>query len=158
MIEVLATTVLVGMGVAGMMVAVASGTRVNAGAMKISEATYLIEEIREWTLKLPFSDADAEDSGNPPGEDGSSAQIYVDDLDDLLGSTGTVSYCPPRDGAGVAISNMDAWTQTITLTWRDVNDLTRTVEVGTSDVIHVEVKVSAHNDPVLTAGWFVTRR
>jgi len=158
MIEVLATAALVGIGVSGVMVAVGSGTRVNAEAMKISQATYLIQEIREWTLKLPFRDSDEADQGNPPGPDGSDPQVFVDDLDDLYNPTTPLSYSPPRDGTGQAISTMTGWKQTLVLTWRDVNELTRVVPAGTSDVIHVEVTVLYDENPVLASGWFVTRR
>ncbi|HET6430037.1 MAG TPA: hypothetical protein VFJ30_16600 [Phycisphaerae bacterium] len=159
LIEVLATTALVGMGVAGMMVAAASGSRVTGGALNVSQASYLLQEVREWTLKLPFSDTDPADQGNPPGPDGSNPQVFVDDLDDLyVSGTGSLSYSPPRDGTGAAINGMSDWKQTIQLTWRDVNELTRVVPASSSDVIHVEVTVLRNNQPVLTSGWFVTRR
>ncbi|MHC4717195.1 MAG: type IV pilus modification PilV family protein [Planctomycetota bacterium] len=158
LIEVLATAALVGIGVAGMMMAVGSGTRVNAEALKISQASHLVHEIREWTLKLPFRDEDAGDKDNPPGPDGSDPQSFVDDLDDFLGNDGSVSYSPPRDGTGTAISGMDDWTQTITPTWRDVNELTRTVDAGASDVIYMEVTVLFGDRPILTSGWFVMKK
>ena len=158
LVEVLATSAIVGMGVAGMMVAAASGTRVNGGALNISQATYLVQEIREWTLKLPFRDQDEGDQGNPPGPDGSNPQLFIDDLDDFYTPSTPLSYSPPRDGTGAVVSNMGDWKQTITLTWRDINDLTQTVAPGSSDVVHVEVTVLRNDQPVLTSGWFVTRR
>ena len=83
-----------------------------------------------------------------------SPQVYVDDLDDLL----DVAYSPPRDGQGIAIADMTAWTQQITLTWRSPTDLSSVVTVGSTDVIHVDIDISFQGRPVLNTGWLVTRR
>lgn len=154
LIEMAIATALVGMGVTALVVAARSGTQVNAAGRELTLAAYLVQEVREWTLKLPFSDQDSGDAYNPPGPDGSDPQDFVDDLDDLMG----VSYSPPRDGDGYAIYNMEGWSQQIALEWRDPDSLTTTVSAGASDVIHVSVTISQNGRPLLTAGWLVTRR
>ena len=154
LIESAIATALLGIGVAALVIAARSGTRVNAAGRELTHATYLVQEIREWTLKLPFSDQDPGDQGNPPGPDGSDPQSFVDDLDDLM----DVTYSPPRDGDGYAIYEMQHWSQHITLEWRDPDSLTTTVWPGSTDVVRVTVATSQHGRPVLTAGWLVTRR
>jgi prepilin-type N-terminal cleavage/methylation domain-containing protein len=154
LIEVAVATVIVGVGVTALMVALAAGTRTNRAGQELTQAVFLAQEIREWTLKLPFSDPDPGDANNPPGPDGTSPQIFVDDLDDLL----NVTYDPPRDGKGTAIAGMAGWSQTIRLTWRNPSDLTSVVTNGASDVIHVKVDIARRGCPLLSTGWLVTRR
>jgi type II secretory pathway pseudopilin PulG len=152
--EVLIAVVLVGLGVAALMVAAQSSTQVNAAGWDLTQATYIAQEIREWTLKLPFSDPDPADAGNPPGPDGTNPQIFVDDLDDLM----DVTYGPPRNGVGQAISDLGNWSELIHLDWKDPDDLCTTVVPGSSDVIRVAVTVSHNGGEVLTTGWLVVRR
>ncbi len=153
LIEALIASVLVGVGVSAMMVATKSGTQVNAGAREITHAINLGQEIREWTLKLPFVDPETPD--NPPGPDGAeNPQSFVDDIDDLM----DVTYSPPRNGTGQALTDMSGWSQKITLTWRNPDDLSASVANGASEMIYVEVLVSRGSQPVLTTGWLVTRR
>ncbi len=154
LIEAIIATALVGIGVASLMVAAKSSTQVNAAGREITQATYLAQEIREWTLKLPFSDPDLADQGNPPGPDGSDPQVFVDDLDDLW----NVTYCPPRDGCGQAIGAMPDWSQHISLEWKDPDSLTTNVIPGLSDVIRVTVTISRGGRETLRTGWLVTRR
>jgi len=154
LIETAVATAIVGLGVAAALVAVQSGTRVNDAGRKLTMAGLLAQELREWTLRLPFSDQDEGDQGNPPGPDGADPQDFVDDLDDLMG----VTYDPPRDGQGLAVTDLTGWSQHIDLTWRDPADLTSVVAAGSSDVVYVEITISHKGAEVLKTGWLVTRR
>ena len=154
LIEACIAIITVGIGVSALLLSVAAGTRANSAGKQLTQATFLAQEIREWTVRMPFSDPDLADQANPPGPDGSNPQVFVDDLDDLM----DVTYSPPRDGQGNPVADMAAWSQALTLTWRDPNSLTTTVAAGTSDVIYVEVKISNRSRQVLTTGWLVTRR
>jgi len=154
LLEAIIATVLVGLGVASMMVATKSATEVNLAGRNITQALFLAQEIREWTLKLPFRDPDPGDACNPPGPDGSDPQDFVDDLDDLM----DVTYSPPRDAAWVPMYDLADWSQHIHLEWKDPNSLQTTVADGTSDVIRVTVTVAHRGREVLTTGWLVTRR
>ena len=154
LIEALVTTGILGVGVSALMVAVGSGTRVNGAGRELTEASFLAQEVREWTLKLPFSDVDPGDEDNPPGPDGTDPQHFVDDLDDLLDT----AYTPPRDGQGAPISDMIGWTQSVSLTWRDPTDLATTVADGASDVVLVEVEILRDSRSILSTGWLVARR
>ena len=154
LIEALIASVLVGVGVSAMMVATKSGTQVNAGAREITHAINLAQEIREWTLKLPFSDPDTGDQDNSPGPEGSDPQVFVDDLDDLM----NVTFSPPRDGNGQPVSDLSGWSQQITLTWRDHDNISQIVADGASEMIYVDVTVSYEGRQILTTGWLVARR
>lgn len=154
LIEIVVATALVGLALVAMMTSTGSNTRVNDAGTKLTQGTFLAQEIREWTLSLPFNDQDAGDLNNPPGPDGSNPQVWVDDIDDLM----NVTYCPPRDGQGYAIASLPAWSQTITMTWRDPNDLSGTVTPGTSDIIYVNVDVKHRNNVVVSTGWLVTKK
>ncbi len=154
LIEVLFATATIGIGVTALMTAVAASTRVNGEGRQITQAAFLAQELREWTVKLPFVDPDEGQGSNPPGSDGSSPQIFVDDLDDLM----DVTYSPPRDGQGQPITDMADWSQTIVLTWRDPDSIATQVAAGTSDVVHVELTVSHHGRDILKTGWLVADR
>ena len=152
LIEALIASAIVGLGLTAMLMASKSGTQVNASARDITQAINLGQEVREWTLKLPFLDPDTPD--NPPGPDGASPQTFVDDLNDLM----NVTYSPPRDANGQAISDMTGWSQQITLSWRDPENLSETVTDGASEIIYVEVEISYEGQLVTTTGWLVTKR
>jgi len=154
LIEVLFATATIGIGVTALMTAVAAGTRVNGEGRQITRAAFLAQELREWTVKLPFVDPDEGQEANPPGSDGSSPQIFVDDLDDLM----DVTYSPPRDGQGMPIADMADWSQSIELTWRDPDNIAVVVGDGASDLICVELTVANNGREVLTTSWLVARR
>jgi len=153
LIEVLIAIATIGIGITAMLTGIASSTRVNGEGRSITQAAFIAQELREWTVKLPFRDPDPGDADNPPGPDGSDPQAFVDDLDDLM----NVVYSPPRDGLGSPITDMANWSQTITLTWRDPENISTTVADGASDVINVQVVIARNGIQVLTTGWVVSR-
>lgn len=152
LIEAAVATAVIGIGVVALLTAVQAATRTNQAGRSLTQAVFLAQEIREWTLRLPFKDP--ETPANPPGSDEGNPQTFVDDLDDLAG----VTYSPPRDTHGSAIADMTAWSQTITLTWRDPTDLTSVVSNGTSDIVHVQVDIRYLDCPVLSTGWLATNK
>lgn len=159
LIEVLVSIIIIGMGIVALLASAASSTKVNDSGRKLTSASFLAQEIREWTIKLPFSDPDTGDQDNPPGPDGSDPQYFVDDLDDLSGTNNEgVTYSPPRDGQGAPIADMTNWSQQIELTWRDPDSLNTVVGVGASDVIYVQVTILHKGMEVLKTGWIVARR
>jgi prepilin-type N-terminal cleavage/methylation domain-containing protein len=162
LIEVAVATTIVGVGLAALMVSVESSTRVNDVGGKMAQGTFLAQEIREWTLTLPFSTPVASQVHNPPGPDGGvDPHTFVDDLDDLLGLDGTgTTFKPPRDGLGNEISSLPDWSQTVTLGWRDPNNVAAPAPhgVGTTDVVYVHVDVGYRDKSVYGTNWVVTRK
>jgi prepilin-type N-terminal cleavage/methylation domain-containing protein len=160
LIEVAVATAIIGVGIAAVIVSTRSGTDINGASREMTQALFLANEIREWTLKLPFCDQDPGDKNNPPGPDGTNPQTYVDDLDDLM----NVTYCPPRrcpgagDNVGPVISGMSDWSQVITLEWKNPANLQTTVTAGSSNIIRVKVQILHRSNPVLATGWLVARK
>jgi len=152
LIEAMVATAVIGMGVAAILVSAGSGTRVNRAGQQITQATFLAQELREWTLRLPFVDPDTPEA--PPGPDGTSPQTFVDDLNDLM----NVVYTPPRDGQGFALADMSGWSERIEMSWRDPDDLNLAVIPGNSNIVYVEVYISYRDQEMLHTGWFATRK
>ncbi len=152
LIEAAVAIAIIGIGVVALLTAIGAGTRTNEAGRQITQAVFLAQEIREWTRRLPFEDLETPD--NPPGADESDPQLFVDDLDDLMG----VTYSPPRDAHGLAIADMTSWSQAITLTWRNAADLTSVVSNGAGDIVHVQVDISYLGQHVLSTGWLVTNK
>jgi prepilin-type N-terminal cleavage/methylation domain-containing protein len=154
LIEAMIATAIIGVGVAALFVSLRAGTEVNSASGDLTQAVFLANEIRERTLQLPFSDPDEGDAAKPPGPDESDPHTFADDLDDLM----DVTLSPPQDASGAPMNDLQGWSQTIKMTWRDPQDLATQVADGASDVIRVDVTIQ-RNGKVLTAmNWLVTRR
>ncbi|MGC9454413.1 MAG: type IV pilus modification PilV family protein [Phycisphaerae bacterium] len=152
LIEVAIATAMIGVAIVALLTALAAGTRTNSAGRDLSQAVFLSQAVREWTLTLPYTDPDPADEGNPPGPDGSDPQYFVDDLDDLL----NVTYSPPRNSMGQELTDMIGWSQVISVTYREPDDL-ETVVTARTDVARVEVTIEHNGQDVLTTGWLVTR-
>ncbi len=156
---------ILGMGIGGIMMAMGSAAELNSEGVRMTKASYLAQQIREWTLDLPFRDPDTPDAD--PGSDGLSPLSFVDDLDDLYRDGGLV-YSPPVtpplgdyiDGTDdtmrpVYLTGLTGWKQTIVLTWRSTSNPSQIVTPGSTDLIHVQVTVSENNEDLLTTGWLI---
>ena len=154
LIEVAIATIILGVGITALLTCLGSGTVANYEGAKLTQAVFLAQELREWTLKLPFSDLDPADANNPPGPDGADPNTFVDDLDDLM----DVTFSEPRNAIGSPIANMPGWTESIYITWRSTDDLLTTVAAGTSDLVDVMVTINYNGAEVLQTRWLVSRR
>ena len=131
LVEVLVASVLIAIGITGLLAAMATSTQSNAAGNNLAQATLLAQEIRERTVAMSF-----------------------DDIGNLSGQV----YSPPVDSTGTAMEDMTQWSQSITVTFRDASDISATVEDGTSDVVYVEVIVSMLGNEVCRTGWIVANR
>jgi prepilin-type N-terminal cleavage/methylation domain-containing protein len=161
LLEVLLAAVILGVGIAAALNSMIFSTRSNAESNRLTEATFLAQEIRTWTESLPFSDQDPSDMLNPPGPDSydDMGVGYVDDLDDLYYS----DFSPPRDSLGNPIDRLSGWVQRVRLSWRSEADPQIEVEPGSSDLIYVEVSIGRYDDYTyrysheLSTGWLRAR-
>lgn len=128
LVEVVVATIIVGIAVTALVTGVASATRVNGQSQKLTTAVFLAQELREWTLRLPF--------------------------DSLTGGT----YAPPIDGTGAAMTDRPGWSETVTLSWRSSDNLSAVVTAGSSDVVYVQVEVFFQGNSMMKTGWLVARR
>lgn len=151
--EIAVSTAIIGIGIVALMSAIGNGTRANGAASKLSQAVFLAQEIREWTLRLAFVDPNF--PNNVPGPDGVDPNIFVNDINDLM----NVTFSPPRDARGQAISELANWSQTITMTWRDPSNLAGPAQaIGSTKVLNVQVVVQNNGITVLTTNWLVAGR
>ncbi len=152
LVEVLVTSVLMGIGITSMMAGISSSNQVNSAGSDISQAVLLMQDVREWTMNLPFRDPDIGDAGNGPGSDGISPQEFVDDLDDLM----DVTFSPPKNSHGETLYEMSDWSETITLTWRSLSNVSQAVTDGSTTVINVQVTIQHQGQDVMTSSWLRT--
>ena len=153
--EAVLATSIVGIGIAALLTSVGAGTRTNAAGRDMTQATFLAQEFRELTLKLPWSDPDLADQGNPPGSDGAAPETFVDDLDDLLNG---VTYTPPRNGYFGQITDMPGWSQQVTFTWRSPSNPATVVSPGPTDLVHIQMDVLYNGNTTLTTGWLTAKK
>ena len=131
LIEIAIATIIIGLGVTALLMTLTAGTKVNDASQNRTQAAFLAQEIREWTLRLPF---------------------------DNLSAMNNVTYNPPRDGQGNAITNLTGWGQTITMTWRNPANIASVVTNGSSDMVYIQVAVAKQSQTILTTGWLVSKR
>ena len=129
LVEVLITSVIIGLGIVAVMAAIGSGTRINEAGVSLTRAGFLTQEIREWSMNL-------------------------DTLNDLT----DVTYSPPRNSLGEELADMTAWSQTLTVTWRSPTDLDVIVPSESSDIAHIQLGVRHNGELVLSTDWLVTRK
>lgn len=151
--EVVVTIVLAGIFFIAAISALQTGTEINLASADMATANSLINEVREWTVDLPFVDPDEHDAGKPPGADSYyNGEPYVDDLDDMLNAT----FSPPRNSQGDAIAALAGWSQVVNITWRDPANVNTVVANGASSVVFVQVTARFGGEDILSRGWLVT--
>jgi len=162
LVEALIAVLLMAVGTVPLIWGLRLHTELNYHGSNMTRATSLAQEIREWTLNLPFTDPDSGDSGNPPGADGTSPSTFVDDLDDLY-VVGGLAYSPPvctpdpsNPTAVQPLTGLEHWTQVITLTWRDPVNPNQVVAAGSSELIHVHVDILYAEKTYLSTGWLIS--
>ena len=154
MLEVVAATAVIGVAVEALPASVQAGTQVNSAGRRITQAAALVDEIREWTPKLPFSDPDPADQRTSSGPDGAGPQAFVDGPGDPLG----VSCGPPRDANSLPTTDMATRSQHSKLAWRYRDNLKTIVASGSTDVLHAEVGITCPGEAVLATGWLIASR
>ena len=81
LIEVAIATAVIGVGMAAVLVGLGAGTKANDAGQKLTQATFLAGEVREWTCRVPFT------------------------------SVVSATYSPPHDATGAALTDMPGWTR-----------------------------------------------
>ncbi len=66
LVEVSIAVAIAGLGVASLMASTQAYSRSRDGGSKLSQGVALVQEVREWTLRLPFTDPDEADE-DPEG-------------------------------------------------------------------------------------------
>jgi Tfp pilus assembly protein PilV len=144
---------IIALGVTSLIAVCGACTQAAESGRQLTQAVFLAENIREWSVMLPMTDPDEQDAGYPPGPDPYDTYGVPDDVDDLA----YLTCDPPRDGQGQPMQGMAGWAQAITLTWLDKQTL-EAVQPGGSDVVQVDVTISFEYEPVFTTGWLIIGR
>ena len=137
LIEALIATVLIGLGAVAVIMSAGSGTKVNQASLDMTKASFLAQELREWTLQLPIDDPDSTND---------------------LKAMDSNSFTTPLDGKGSQITGISDWKEKITVTWRNPADLDSEVTAGTSDIVYVEVTIKRRDYEILTTGWLIAKK
>ena len=140
LVEAALAAVIVGTGIVAVVASLGAGARMNDAGRNLTEAVFLAEEMREWTVQLPFTEANGGTS-----------------LSSLYAAGGT-TYSPPINGMGQTISGMTDWSQVLTLSWADPNNLTSTLSPNASSVIRASVSVRFQGAQVLAVSWLEANR
>ncbi len=130
LLEAVIATALVGLGVVALMVAMQTGTHINGSGQEMTQACFLVEEVREYALKQPWGALTA--------------------LND--------SWSPPRNADGAALPALAGWTQTVSVEWRNANDVMLPANPGTTDLVRITVTISHQGQPVLSTGWLRAKK
>ncbi len=126
--EATVAIIFVGLGMAGMLASLSSGTRATQGSYELARAGFLIREIREYTFAIPF--------------------------DDL--TTQTYPACIDGQGDTMDFEGDSAWSQQVTISRRRDSDLETVDLTGTSNVKYVQANILYNGQSILEAGWLVT--
>ena len=170
LIEASLATVIIGTGVLAILSAQQAYHMKNNWATRTSTAMLLANEMRERTLSLPLHDPITGDLTLGPEGDETSTLSY-DDLDDFAGTvtagvgTGT-KFNPPVNALGLPISDLDDWTQQVTVVKVPVDNIDTTftlpLDTGTSEMFRVTVTIlyrpegQSIDETVTELSWIVT--
>ena len=123
-------TVIIGVGVMGMLQLLASGTIANNESAELTTAVQLANNINEWTVRLAYDDLRT------------------------VGTYAGRTYTPPVDGRGQPLSGFDGWSQRVQVRYVDANNVGFEVpDTQVEPVSRVTVTVLRHGQPVHTAAW-----
>ncbi|MCP4379305.1 MAG: hypothetical protein GY794_24425 [bacterium] len=126
--EAAVAIIFVGLGMAGMLSSLSSGTRATQGGYDLTRAGFLVREIREYTFAVPF--------------------------DELTSQTYT--QCIDGQGDAISFSGSSQWQQQITISRRQNDDLETVDSTGTSNVKYVQANILYNGQSILETGWLVT--
>ena len=105
LIEAAMVTVIIGIGVVGMLELLAAGTMSNTKGTELTTAINLANNVREISLGLAFADPQQPTVWN-------TKEATIKDYDDIKDLDGE-NWCPPRDVRKQQILGYDTWRQKI---------------------------------------------
>jgi Tfp pilus assembly protein PilV len=152
LLEAALAIVIIGAGVMAMLQLLAAGSIANGGGTELTTAVNLANNIHEITVGMPFQNATTPTSlAKDPG--GPTAYTY---LWDLNGDT----YSPPLDVTRRPIATYANWTQVVSVSSVDPNNLNFVEPTNdpTTPTARVTVVVKHNTKVVYQASWLVTNQ
>ena len=126
LLEVLFAAMLIGLAIAALAVGSGAFTLNNAAGLDLSTAEFLIEEMRERTALISYTN---------------------------LPALNNQQYQPPIDIEGVQMPDFSAFAQTITVQYVNPADLTQPSSTGPTALRRVTVSITKNNQPISSASW-----
>jgi prepilin-type N-terminal cleavage/methylation domain-containing protein len=130
LMEAAIVSVIIGVGIMGLMQLLAAGTMANAQSVELTTGIYLANNIDEMLQGKPYAT--------------------------LKATYDNKTYGPPIDGAGATVSGFSGWRQIVTVKYVDHNLITSLVpETQYEPTCRVTVRVEHNGMAVYTARWIV---
>jgi prepilin-type N-terminal cleavage/methylation domain-containing protein len=146
LLEVLVALVLVGVAIASLLACSRALTQTNAAAAELSTAEFLIEQIHELTMGLAVVDPQSGTATFGPEE---TALADYDDVDDFDGAV----FCPPISERRVAINNLSAFSQRVTVENVSASDFGQVVADHGSAFVRTTVSVMLNGRQISSLSW-----
>jgi prepilin-type N-terminal cleavage/methylation domain-containing protein len=127
LIEVLIAILLVGLAIASLIIASGSFTKANSAATDLSTAEFLIEQIRERSISINYSDLK-----------------NLEHFDSVV-------FSPPISANGESLGNFSAFSEQIIV--ENVSDANFEQVVADSNFVRVTVKVFLNSKEISSASW-----
>ena len=145
LVEVLISTLLIGLAISALLAANGSSTRINSAGVDMTTAEFLLEQIRELTAVLPVTDPETGSATFGPEEPN---LVDYDDVDDFNSVT---PLCPPIDADRTSLTAFSTYSQQISVEKVSVNDFSQ--PDPDSAFVRVAVSVRQNGDEVCNASW-----
>ncbi len=145
LIEVLISTLLIGLAISALLAANGSSTRINGAGVDMTTAEFLLGQIRELTAVLPVVDPETGTATFGPEEPN---LVDYDDVDDFNSVT---PLCPPIDAARASLTAFSSFSQQITVENVDAGNFSQLDP--NSPFTRVTVSVRQNGTEVCNASW-----
>jgi Tfp pilus assembly protein PilV len=146
LMEVGMGTMIIGLGVMAVLQLTAKLTVSQDGAVDMTVAVNLANNIHELFYNLSFANPTTPTQWGP--SNGQTLATYNNNSD-FDGS----SFSPPIDTERNTLSNLTGWTQSIAVNSVDPNHITSTVPDGTTSMERITVTISHLGQTVYTESW-----
>ena len=150
LIEVLISIVLVGIAIASLLAANTCFTNVNGESLKLSNAEFLTEQIRQITALLPANDPQSTTATF--GTEETQLADY-DDIDDFDNKT----FNPPIDLMRQPLSDFSEYTQKTTVHNISESNLQQIVSDNSTNLLRITVEISINSQILTTTSWLRAR-
>lgn len=151
LIETMFAIMLIAIAVVAVLASNVAYTQANGAAMVISDAEFLVEQMKAMTDALVV--VDPETDTDTFGAEEASLDLY-DDVDDFDGLT----FNPPVDLTGSVLSGLDFYTQQITVENVSHTNLQTVVADHSTDYVRVSVVVLFKGSEIASTSWLRCRK
>jgi len=151
LLETMFAVMLIAIAMVAILATSTAYTQANGVGITVSNAEFLVEQIRAMTDSLVV--VDPETDTDTFGAEEASLGLY-DDVDDFDG----LSLNPPVDLTGTAITGLDSYTQQITVENVSLTNLQTVVADHSTDYVRVSVSVLYNGSEITSASWIRCRK